>query len=839
MKIHDVPARGYDEQISRLAAKLKGGGQSQSRPPISRNLLTITLFLALFILGCSLLIGVSDESDAATSFDKDGIRYLPTSATTVQLTNYIGSSDVVIIPSTVTDDSTSTTYDVTSIKPSAFTGQSGITKVTIGDKVTSIGSGAFYNCTNLTTVTIGSSVVEINFNAFQNCKALTSITIPNTVTSLGSSVFQGCEALTEVGFGVDSRLATIGTYTFSGCKLLASIHIPNSVSTIGQNAFQGCEVLNNVVIGNSVTSLPNYLFKGCSGLKNLTIGKSVGTIGYNVFDGCSGIKMTILCSVGSGMFSSQTYIKEIIIEEGVSSVANTAFQYCTSLESVTIKSSTITSIGKHTFLGCTSLKTISIPNSIVTIGEQAFYGCGKLTTVTDMTNVSTIENGAFQKCEKLVITIPTSISAIGKKAFEECKGLTSVTISGTVGTIEEDAFRECTELMTLIIGGSVSTIGESAFYNCTSLETVALQSSVNIIGKFAFYNCTSIKTITFPSTVTDIKEYAFNGITFYNTGSTNPLGQTADNLKGSTFKRSESAPTEPKLYRVGSSDTQIIEGVIYKLITPTSGGKYVSVVGYDVDTFPSDGDVTIESQVTFDGVTYNVIMISTNAFKDCNRLTSVTIPVTVMTIDEEAFVTCNSLKSVTIGERVKNINYAAFYQCSNITYISFPNSLEFVGDMAFGSLEFYDGETLLLDTAQNLKGSVFRGSDGKLVKDGSSPTPTTTYTIRFVNYDGTVLKTYYLAYGLTPRYDGETPTRPDDEQYTYTFKGWDPKVTAVTGDATYTATYDAIPITDPDAGGETKSKTKGLDANGQFLLVTFGAIISLTALALIITRKRP
>jgi|GEM_PF-1585329 len=70
------------------------------------------------------------------------------------------------------------------------------------------------------------------------------------------------------------------------------------------------------------------------------------------------------------------------------------------------------------------------------------------------------------------------------------------------------------------------------------------------------------------------------------------------------------------------------------------------------------------------------------------------------------------------------------------------------------------------------------------------------YTIVWKSWDGTVLMTNYnVAEGTIPSL-GYTPTRPSDSQYVYEFIGWTPAVTAVTGDATYTATYKATLISE-------------------------------------------
>ena len=99
-------------------------------------------------------------------------------------------------------------------------------------------------------------------------------------------------------------------------------------------------------------------------------------------------------SSNKSVFYDNGKIKTVIIEKGVTSIGNYAFENCSSLESVTIPDS-VTSISSWAFYYCTSLASITIPDSVTSIGFCAFSGCTSLTSVTIPDSVTSIGNSAF------------------------------------------------------------------------------------------------------------------------------------------------------------------------------------------------------------------------------------------------------------------------------------------------------------------------------------------------------------------------------------------------------------------------------------------------------------
>ena len=200
------------------------------------------------------LIGLTVLSPSAFAFT-DGDYTYSVSGGNATITGYTGPGGAITIPATLG------TFPVVAIGDYAFSENTTLTSVTIGNSVTSIGNYAFTYCTSLTSVTIPNSVTSIGAGAFISCSSLTSITIPNSVTSIGAGAFEGC-GLTSVTIG--NSVTSIGVEAFYNCSSLTSVTIPNSVTSIGAAAFQYCYGLTKANFLGNAPSIGADVFSSCA-----------------------------------------------------------------------------------------------------------------------------------------------------------------------------------------------------------------------------------------------------------------------------------------------------------------------------------------------------------------------------------------------------------------------------------------------------------------------------------------------------------------------------------------------------------------------------------------------
>ncbi|MBE6814806.1 MAG: hypothetical protein E7522_05080 [Ruminococcaceae bacterium] len=292
------------------------------------------------------------------------------------------------------------------------------------------------------------------------------------------------------------------------------------------------------------------------------------------------------------------------------------------------------------------IEKIDIENGVTSIGEFAFDSCMSLTSVTIPDSVTTISDFAFCGCESLTsVTIPKSVTTIGRHAFANCTALTSVTIPKGVTAIGSNAFYYCTALTSVEIPESVETIGDYAFKYCAALTLVTIPGSETTIGKDAFYGCTKILLFVDKDN-TNVKDYATdNNINYVVDGS--------GELEKLTFT---------PIYKEADNENSEITGY-----SVTARDKTIS------------GALTIPSE--FNGK--RVTKIGNGAFANCESLTSVVIPDSVVSLGEMAFYSCGSLETVTLSSNITVIPDEAFAYCESLKTLPITEKITSIGESAF------------------------------------------------------------------------------------------------------------------------------------------------------------
>ena len=352
------------------------------------------------------------------------------------------------------------------------------------------GEGLFYDCP-LETLYLGRNLSyscggDYGYSPFYKT-GLTNVTIGNKVTDIGQNLFYQCKTLKELRIeDGEKELAISPNINGSGWIGMFN-HCPLEVIYLGRNLsyltnasspFYEITELTSVTVGSNVTKLESSMFHKCTGLKtvinlsNLTFTKGSTEYGYIAHYAEKVINAP-----------NSTIDDNFIWSKNENENINTLACYIGDNPELTLPSSfngEFYVIGDYAFYGCSFLTYINIADSITSIGEYAFYDCTGLERIT-------IESGntiydSRENCNAIIETATNTLLV----------GCNNTTIPNGVASIESSAFSGCNGLKKVIIPNSVTNIGDYAFNGCTGLEELYISESIESIGDYAFADCNKL-----------------------------------------------------------------------------------------------------------------------------------------------------------------------------------------------------------------------------------------------------------------------------------------------------------------------------------------------------------
>lgn len=373
-------------------------------------------------------------------------------------------------------------------------------------------------------------------------------------------------------------------------------------------------------------------------------------------------------------YSLRSFISSIIIQDGVTSIGNVAFNSCDRLSQVSMPNS-ITKIGYSSFSQCQVLNSIKLSDNLVSIGSYAFYSCTSLTDIKLPNKLKDIGDAAFDGCYALTqITIPNSVEHIGIYAFDQC-GLyinnnwnenngfyiDDCLIKANIENTGQYAIKEGTRLIadnaaqnasmsSILFPNTISFIGVNAFHSCTHLKSVIIPKNVKVLGNGAFYRCTSLEKVIVSEGVEAIGKSSF----------------------GDCFNLSiVQLPASLKI--IGSSAFSIMGGLsqLKEIIIPNN---VTSIGDYAFNNCRNLINVIIGE---------NVKEIGTCAFDKCRNLTNIKLSSGLISIGSYAFRNNENLQDITLSDSLEYIGIGAFYNCHELENINIPGGVTEIGNNAF------------------------------------------------------------------------------------------------------------------------------------------------------------
>ena len=718
----------------------------------------------------------------------------------------------VVIPSTVTRiekgafrsckklGNTELPAGLTYIGESAFY-YAAMTSVTLPAGVTEIGERSFYNITALTEFNFSESLKTIGDFAFYGCGKLTRIVLPDSVESIGTSAFNRCNSLQEVVFG--KGLASIGSMCFNYCHKLerfvvdeanpnfkgvdgvlynknvdtlvlypqgrpdASFTMPETVKHIGPYGIYEPQLLQAVTVSPILETIDEFGMAGIALTGVLKLPATITSIHFKAFqydDGVTAFELPESCAAYAtvdGVLYDKAVTHLLVYPAGrpdvsyetpdtVRTVGSYAFHSCKYLENIRLTG--VEKLEERAFSTAKALKHIDLANSVQLIDT---YACANLSTLTYLTGTGA---NAFSSTGLEFVTLP-AIELLGQYAFSFCKDMKRCVIGSTVQSIYASAFNYCKGMHeAYFLGDRPDSVGANIFAKTASDFTI-------------YYDAAKAATWA-PSGEIKWGEYpiataTFHTVRFLDVDHSVLLEQPV--AEGHAAMLPPEPQREEAAFTGWSADTSNVQQDmdVLALYDGLSDKVTVNVIAGENGTVDPLG----ETACFYDGELKLTIQPNEGYHTDRVLVNG------EITACEDNTLTLEHIRS--------NTTVTVLFARNTYT-VSLADGL--TGNV-FAALPVEYGEDAVLPEATPWhEGYHFTGwsADGRNITADCTITANyeqNSYTVRFVDYDGTELSVQTVLHGEA----AELPASPAREGYT--FVGWSGDVSAVTGDMTVTALY--------------------------------------------------
>lgn len=401
----------------------------------------------------------------------------------------------------------------------------------------------------------------------------------------------------------------------------------------------------------------------------------------------------------------------VTIPASVTSVAPYAFPFCQSLVSITVAAGNpvyiaennclieaatglmvvgcrtskipvngvVTAIGEGAFMGSLGPVTLDVPQGVTSIGKCAFANCSNLVTVNFPTSLTAIGESAFSGCGLLgSLSIPEGVTTIQPFTFKQ-SGLQSIELPSTLKVIGDHAFYYCYRLNGITLPGNLKSMGAGAFEGANLVE-VLIPTGLSALPSRAFAECTLLEAVDLQASLLTIGDGAFYGCdSLYDIS----IPEGVVSIGGSAF----AGCLNLNKVTIPASVTGIGEAAYAEC------GRLGSLeVNEHNPVYYAQDNCLIEratgvlvqgcynSLIPDDG---SITAIGNNAFSGCDALQTVVVPAGVKTIGSNAFRNCTALELLAIPQGVTGVGNNAFFGCSALTELRLPDSVVTMGDGVF------------------------------------------------------------------------------------------------------------------------------------------------------------